>query len=159
MQPVYVQSGSHGGTSVPEATACGPIIAFTHKKQTERNERAYFPTFLAAGKFYSRWGIGTVINYPNYQMALSGAQPVFFTRPCHAQPKIAALPSSQVTGCERRMARLAGVAGCTGHIGKHSNPRPDNSNFTRALLGRVEPGNNLLGALAIDDVLAGRALL
>jgi hypothetical protein len=118
-------------------------------------ERAYFPIFPAAGKFYSRSGIGTVLNYPNYQMAQSGAQPVLSTRPCHAQPKLAAPERGQLTRCERRMVRLGGVAGSTGHIGKYTNPGPNISSLARALRGRVEPGNNLLGTLAIDDVFAG----
>jgi hypothetical protein len=48
-----------------------------------------------------------------------------------------------------------GVAGCTGHIGKYTHPKPNISSLSRARHQRVEPGNNLMGAPAKDDVFAG----
>jgi hypothetical protein len=57
------------------------------------------------------------------------------------------------------MIQLGGVAGCTGHIGKDTNPRPIISRLSRTRYQRVELGNNLLGALAEDDVFAGRMRL
>jgi hypothetical protein len=55
--------------------------------------------------------------------------------------------------------QLGDVAGCTGHIGKDTNPRPKISSLSRTRYQGVEPGNNLLGALAEDDVFAGRTRL
>lgn len=52
-----------------------------------------------------------------------------------------------------------GCCGCTGHIGKYTNLRPNFSSLSRARHPRVDPGNNLLGALAKDDVFAGRPRL
>jgi hypothetical protein len=57
------------------------------------------------------------------------------------------------------MIQLGDVAGCTGHIGKDTNPRPIISRLSRTRNQRVELGNDLLGALAEDDVFAGRMRL
>jgi hypothetical protein len=54
---------------------------------------------------------------------------------------------------------IGDVAKSTGHSGKYANPRPNISSLSRALLSRVEQANNLLGALAKDDVFAGRMCL
>jgi hypothetical protein len=64
-----------------------------------------------------------------------------------------------MTGCDWRVIRLGGVAGCTGDIGTYANIRPNVSSLSRACHQGVEPGNNLLSALAKDDVFAGRTRL
>jgi hypothetical protein len=51
------------------------------------------------------------------------------------------------------------LAGCTGHIGKYTNPRPNISSLSRVRRRRVEPANNLLDTRIKDDVFAGRTRL
>jgi hypothetical protein len=75
------------------------------------------------------------------------------------QRRCAPTVASNLTGCRWRMIRLGGIGGCTGHIGGSANPRPKISRLSRARHGGVDPGNNLLLALANDDVFAARTRL
>jgi hypothetical protein len=92
-------------------------------------------------------GSGSVSEYPSYH-AQSAISPILLTRPCNAQSKIAASQKDHIKACDWRMIRLGGVADVPATSKSTPIPGQEVSSLSRARHQRVEPGDNLLSALA-----------